>query len=89
MARNELKPCPFCGREVIVVNIGGGWFWKHKTEGPSIDMYGLQSYECPIRYSCKYDTKEEAIETWNTRCDKSSRPKETMKPILIISKEDS
>ena len=51
----ELKPCPFCGRELLSIE---GWkdlFWIEcincQTEGPS------------------GETKEEAIEVWNWRAE--------------------
>ena len=51
----ELKPCPFCGRELLSIE---GWkdlFWIEcincQTEGPS------------------GETKAEAIEKWNWRAE--------------------
>ena len=51
----ELKPCPFCGRELLSIE---GWkdlFWIEcfncQTEGPS------------------GETKAEAIEAWNRRTE--------------------
>lgn len=58
---NELKPCPFCGCEVEIVCIGGGWFWRHKNNPSDI--------ACVITHSKKYKTYEEAIEAWNRRAD--------------------
>ena len=26
----ELLTCPFCGEEIEIVCIDGGWFWRHK-----------------------------------------------------------
>lgn len=57
----ELKPCPFCGGEVEIVRVGGGWFWKH------IGVFETWDADCPIQFNRKYDTKEEAIEAWNRR----------------------
>lgn len=57
-----LKPCPVCGCELEVVNIGGGWFWRHincDEDNP----------QCPISYSKKYITEKEAIEQINKRTE--------------------
>lgn len=58
----ELNPCPFCGKKIEIVYIGGGWFWKHKIDPP----YPI----CPITHSRKYSTKEELERAWNTRANK-------------------
>lgn len=55
----ELKLCPFCGKQVEIVYIGGGWFWRHKIEPPHPT--------CPITWSSKYSSYEEAAKQWNTR----------------------
>ena len=55
----ELKPCPFCGGEITIVYIGGGWFWKHKIDPP----YPI----CPITHSRKYGSYEETAKAWNRR----------------------
>lgn len=60
----NLKPCPICGCELEVVNVGGGWFWRHKdcnTDNP----------ECPIAHSKKYSTEQDAIEQINKRAEDS------------------
>ena len=56
---SELKPCPFCGKEIHILYVGGGWFWEHKIEE-------LQP-SCPITYSRKYDTREGVAEAWERR----------------------
>lgn len=56
---NELKPCPICGKELVVVYIGGGWMWRHKIDTP----YPT----CPVAHSRKYSTKEELIKEMNRR----------------------
>lgn len=61
----KLKPCPFCGKEVEIVYVGGGWFWRHKIEPP------LPT--CPITHSRKYSTYEEAAKSWNKRSTKKER----------------
>lgn len=58
----ELLPCPFCGKEIHILYIGGGWLWQHKIES----LYP----SCPIEYSRKYSTKEELVKVWNTRTPK-------------------
>lgn len=59
MSNQVLKPCPFCKREIEVVRIGGGWFWRHK---------GVDDSECVIMHSRKYETEAEAIARWNGTC---------------------
>ena len=54
-----LKPCPICGKEIEVVCIGGGWFWRHK-DNPSNSI-------CCISHSQKYSSREEAIKEINKR----------------------
>lgn len=56
MSNQALRPCPFCGRKIEVVRIGGGWFWRHKD---------IADTECVIMHSRKYETEEEAIASWN------------------------
>ena len=58
---DKLKPCPFCGGEVEIVCIGGGWFWRHNNNPSDTD--------CVITHSKKYKTYEEAKEHWNRRAD--------------------
>lgn len=60
----DIKPCPVCGKELEVVYIGGGWFWRHKIDPP----YPL----CPIACSRKYSTREEVIREMNRRADNES-----------------
>ena len=59
---NELKPCPFCGGEVVPFHA--------KSDSPPIDL--------GWRFFCKnnccmqvkfYKTYEEAVDDWNERCD--------------------
>ena len=58
----ELKLCPFCGKEVEIVYIGGGWFWRHKID-PPLPM-------CIITHSRKYSSREAVEKAWNTRTQK-------------------
>ncbi len=57
-----LKPCPICGQELEIVNIGGGWFWRHKD-------CSEDNPKCPITHSKKYNTEQEAIEQINKRTE--------------------
>ena len=54
-----LNPCPICGKDIEVVCIGGGWFWRHKDD-PSDST-------CSISHSQKYSSREEAIKEINKR----------------------
>lgn len=55
----ELKPCPFCGGTNIEINI--------IVDTPQ--AY-LKCRRCGIEQSI-YPTKEDAIEAWNTRTERS------------------
>lgn len=58
----ELKLCPFCGEEIEIVYIGGGWFWRHKSD-PSDES-------CVITHTQKFASREEVKDLWNTRTPK-------------------
>lgn len=65
----ELKPCPFCGAEaVIVINE------NPRLSRPSKNGYcHVACYNCDTMmgydtdYGGQFDTEEEAIESWNHR----------------------
>jgi Lar family restriction alleviation protein len=60
----ELKPCPFCGREAeIYVNSG------HATEGSDIGCVRCKECKAEIRYGWPTirNYREQAIGLWNTR----------------------
>ena len=60
MNETELKPCPVCGKRLIVVRISSSaWFWKHYRE-PIIP-------NCPIAGSRCYPSREKLIEEMNRR----------------------
>ena len=51
----ELKPCPFCGGEVIIYLLGSGeWVSECKSCGATVP---------------EQDTKEAAVEAWNRRAE--------------------
>lgn len=55
----KLLPCPFCGDEAYLY------------EGKYYNVLGCETIRCHGNwtYSRMYDTKEEAIEAWNTRAE--------------------
>ena len=54
----RLKRCPFCG----------GKAWLQHIEYPDGDIwYNPQSSECRAGWMENYETKNEAINTWNRR----------------------
>ena len=60
----ELKPCPFCGGEAMVIDTG--------------DYFPVITYRVICKASCimqggLYKTKQEAIEAWNTRTDNAEQ----------------
>ena len=55
---NELKPCPFCGGEAVVID-----------NGCFVDV-SCKNFHCRgWADSLMYKSKEEAIEAWNRRCN--------------------
>lgn len=68
----ELKPCPFCGNNDI-----GIWFHGSSPQDPKgIDQIS-EVFCCECKSSSGvYDTEDEAITAWNTRCNQNSCPDE-------------
>lgn len=56
LAKNRLKPCPFCGGEADVV-IGG----EHKKK------YKVYCTKCQVRQYW-HSTRKKAVDAWNLRC---------------------
>ena len=54
----SIKPCPFCGKIPEIIQEKSGLVWIR-----------CQNNNCPVRNveTDDFDTKEEAIEAWNTR----------------------
>lgn len=56
---SELKPCPFCGSEAVINHkqVLGTWIVE------------CTNNSCPASYmiGMDYDTKLEAVDTWNRR----------------------
>lgn len=62
----KLKMCPFCGGKAKVRS-------EDRKKGKAYWAYCAEPIEtgCDVRpVTCKFDTKEEAIEAWNRRADK-------------------
>ena len=53
----ELKPCPFCGGEVLLE-------WDYYC-----DTYIVYCRDCGCYVRQHYTVKDEAIEAWNRRSD--------------------
>ena len=66
---SELLPCPFCGEEHICL------FDEHDDNGLSFAV-GCVTEDCHghVAISWHFDTKEEAIEAWNTRAERTCKP---------------
>lgn len=58
---DNLKPCPFCGAESSVNYGRGGTIAYVRCEG------------CGV-YSPHFTTKQEAVEFWNTRAERTCTP---------------
>lgn len=58
----ELKPCPFCGSK---------GFLRRKAV---LETYIVEcsNGDCPASYmiGMDYDTREEAVDAWNMRCER-------------------
>jgi len=62
---SELKPCPFCGGEAVVMIDGRSGKWTFHHDGKP---------NCPAAYAhyASYETEAEAIAAWNTRAEAPS-----------------
>jgi Lar family restriction alleviation protein len=61
MNKEELKPCPFCGKEGLLIrecNIPGEEW---------VQYYVMCDFVKCGTYQCKYFTREDAIKGWNKR----------------------
>ena len=65
----ELKRCPFCGREARIEH-------KERLETWIVEC---SNGMCPASYmiGMDYDTKQEAIEVWNTRYTADRKTEQT------------
>lgn len=59
----ELKPCPFCGCDMEIVNVGRDWL-RVKPIVFHDDECPIDDQEFDYSLSC---TKQEVIEIWNKR----------------------
>lgn len=58
----KLRPCPYCGTSVTVMRI--------PYSGKYIAVCDNPAGECEMdEHAVCYDTREEAAEEWNARCD--------------------
>ena len=61
----KLKPCPFCGSEAVLEDLGG----------PSVFGEGRFFVKCPscgVEQGGLWATKQTAIKRWNRRVERSS-----------------
>ena len=64
-----LKPCPFCGNEVVIVENCSPRLYRPIKNG----KYYIACYECEVMmgydtdYGGQFNTEKEAIDTWNKR----------------------
>ena len=57
---NELKPCPFCGSNNIVI------YDKSFNSGPYYDIF-CRDCQASVRFADESETEEGAVNMWNTR----------------------
>lgn len=75
MTEQKLLPCPFCGSEGIVLPQGNPKKLSWAAECGEILRY--EDSKCDVEPCTEdFDTKEEAVKTWNTRADNTQRYKE-------------
>jgi hypothetical protein len=92
MSEQELKPCPFCGEPGEYDS--GHYDGRGIREGGTGSSVYCSSQQCPyFTHACSgevFDTKEEAIEAWNTRADTrlSSAP-EGLRDEIKVMKESA
>ena len=60
----ELKPCPFCGGEALVV--------EHPFS-PQMSTYGVECLSCGVMTPSNYIAKVGAIGAWNRRSDENNQ----------------
>ena len=60
MKHNDLKPCPFCGGEDVII-----------TEYDAVVVF-VQCDNCCATFP-HFDSKEEAITAWNRRADTAQK----------------
>ena len=63
MNGNELKPCPFCGEEAMIITA------ESMHDGR---LFGIMCSVCHSRGDV-YDTEAEAVEAWNSRAERTCR----------------
>lgn len=63
---DKLKPCPFCGRDMILCDTEFSDFFAYYHKGKH-----LSDYLCPFALggTIHVATKKQAIEIWNRRYD--------------------
>ena len=65
----KLKPCPFCGNEVVIIDDYNPRLYRPIKNG----KYYISCYDCGIMmgydtdYGGQFNTEKEAIEAWNRR----------------------
>lgn len=73
MLKSNLKPCPFCGNKTApeVISIaeldsveGNEWYNSHFTV-----VCSLYDGGCGASVRFNNESKEEAVATWNRRCE--------------------
>lgn len=78
---NELKPCPFCGESARIVpcddegNLRSDEYDKNPWSGLCYRIVHV-SFDCPVSSDggmFLYDTKDDAVESWNRRADEFDR----------------
>lgn len=63
---NELKPCPFCGGEVSIIEV------TERKEGFTEEAF-IQCEECGFSIHHKWLSVETLIEYWNKRAERTCK----------------
>ena len=66
----KLKPCPFCGKEVSIADMGGFWTVTRGTEeSTSCQCRVFMESDLYHDMESKKKTKDNLIKSWNRRAE--------------------
>ncbi len=69
----EIKPCPFCGGEIIRINAYGFGYYSVECLGCGVETARYKSVSKYLEGNLSFEEKArkaiEAIEAWNRRAD--------------------
>ena len=81
---NELKPCPFCGGEAIIMQENNWWVACTDCTA-EIGFDGMTDTSGCFGH---YNTEAEAIEAWNTRAERTCHALPQISDTVCVVKRD-